>query len=436
MMPIPFDEVQRLGSLHALDILDTPPEPAFDRITRLASKQFDVPIALISLIDPARQWFKSKVGLSLDETPRADSFCQFAIMEGRVMQVLDASRDPRFADNVLVTGDPRIRYYAGAPLTTGKGFRLGTLCLIDTKARRALSQDQEAQLRDLADLVIHEMELRRLRKLLGTETATVGSELAGALRSLREADDALSQQAQMDVMAHMAQEFRTPLNAMLSFAEIISKEFFGKIGDPRYANFAAQIEDCGNHLIEVLGRTLDLAQAAQGGLTLVDSVIDLKEIASLVEKLCWSELNKYQARLVLDLETPTPKLLADRNQLSQMLVNLICNAARYVETDSVITLQARRRPDGGLDLSVIDQGCGMNSEAIRKAIAPFGKATSADLSDHTGLGIGLPLTKRLVEMHGGSLAIDSRPGQGTKMSLRFPAYRVNETGAGEADARP
>ena len=138
MSPIPFNEIQRLESLYALDILDTPPEPAFDRITRLAAQQFSTPIVLISLVDPARQWFKSKVGLAADETPREVSFCQFAIMDDEVMQVTDAARDPRFANNPLVTGDPRIRFYAGAPLITDKGFRLGTLCLIDSMPRPAL----------------------------------------------------------------------------------------------------------------------------------------------------------------------------------------------------------------------------------------------------------------------------------------------------------
>ncbi|HIC79911.1 MAG TPA: GAF domain-containing protein, partial [Kiloniellaceae bacterium] len=210
MNPIPFDEVQRLASLQALDILDTPPEPAFDRITRLVSRQFDVPISLISLLDPARQWFKSKVGLDVDETPREYSFCQFAIMDNQILQVPDATKDRRFADNPLVLGDPEIRFYAGAPLVTRNGFRLGTLCLIDSRPREALSEAQQAQLRDFADLVIGEMELRRLRRLLGAESQGISQEVAGALNSLRHAEEELSHQAQMDVVAHVAHELRTP----------------------------------------------------------------------------------------------------------------------------------------------------------------------------------------------------------------------------------
>ncbi|NIA70131.1 GAF domain-containing sensor histidine kinase [Pelagibius litoralis] len=427
MPPIPFDEVQRLASLRALDILDTPPEPAFDRITRLAAQQFDVPIALISLIDPARQWFKSKVGLEVDQTPREFSFCQFTIMDSKVMQVPDATQDPRFAENPFVTGEPGVRFYAGAPLVTEKGFRLGTLCLVDSQAKAPLDEAQQARLRDFAHMVINEMELRRLRKLLGGDSLGLSSEVAGALSSLREAEEELAHQAQMDVIAHVAHELRTPLGAMLGFAEIIRREFFGDIGDPRYAAYAGQIEDCGLHLLDVLGKTMDLSRAARGGLKLEESIVDLVEVTQLAEKLSKSELDRFESHLETDLGSDVPRLLADRGQVAQMLVNLICNAARH-SNGKPVELHTAVRADGGLDFSVVDQGSGMSAEEIRKAIIPFGRSRSDEARQHPSLGIGLPLTKRLIELHGGELAINSKPGQGTTVTLRFPAYRVRAAG--------
>ena len=139
MIPIPFEENQRLAALYDYDVLDTPAEACFDRITRLAANHFAVPIALISLVDPVRQWFKSRVGLDASETPREISFCGHAILNDDVMQVEDATLDPRFADNPLVTAAPHIRFYAGAPLIAPGGFRLGTLCIIDRRARSLLS---------------------------------------------------------------------------------------------------------------------------------------------------------------------------------------------------------------------------------------------------------------------------------------------------------
>ena len=153
---IPTDEASRLAALRALEILDTPPEERFDRLTRLASAIFDTPIALISLVDSNRQWFKSCVGLGVNQTPRNISFCGHAILEDQLFVVPDALLDPRFADNPLVTEPPYIRFYAGQPLKASDGSRVGTLCVIDTQPNQPAVQ-QCASLRDLAVLVENEL---------------------------------------------------------------------------------------------------------------------------------------------------------------------------------------------------------------------------------------------------------------------------------------
>ena len=156
--PLPENEDRRLQALHSLNILDTDSEDRFDRFTRLAATIFNVPIALVSLIDRDRQWFKSRHGLDAAETSREVSFCAHALHEERVMVVPDALNDPRFADNPLVTADPRIRFYAGYPLSLPDDRRVGTLCLIDVRPRD-LSDDQISVLRDLGGMV--EQELTR-----------------------------------------------------------------------------------------------------------------------------------------------------------------------------------------------------------------------------------------------------------------------------------
>lgn len=158
---LPKNEVARLQALYRYDVLDTPEEEAFDRLTRIAALVADVPIALISLIDEDRQWFKARQGLDAAQTPRDVSFCGHAILGVDPMEVPDASLDERFADNPLVTGEPHIRFYLGVPLTAPGGHNIGTLCVIDRRPRE-LDEAQRRTLHDLAQIAVRELELRKL----------------------------------------------------------------------------------------------------------------------------------------------------------------------------------------------------------------------------------------------------------------------------------
>lgn len=163
-MPLdPSEEATRVAELKGYGVLDTPNEAEFDAIVREAAAALGVPIALISLIDDNRQWFKARVGLEPQETPRSISFCTHAIRGPDVFVVPDAQADPRFAENPLVTGDPNIRFYAGAPLRTATGRRIGTLCVIDSTARPQPSEADMARLALLAEKTMEALERRRQR---------------------------------------------------------------------------------------------------------------------------------------------------------------------------------------------------------------------------------------------------------------------------------
>lgn len=161
---IPDDERSRLEALWALRVLDTPAEERFDRLTRLARKMFDVPIALVSLVDEHRQWFKSRAGILATETPRATSFCGHTILDERIFVVLNALEDERFRDNPLVVRTPHVRFYAGCPLHAPNGHRVGALCLMDRRPRQ-FSDDDRMALKDLAAMVEHELAAVQLATL-------------------------------------------------------------------------------------------------------------------------------------------------------------------------------------------------------------------------------------------------------------------------------
>jgi len=191
--PILHNEKKRLKVLWQYEVLDTVPEELFDDLTELAARICEAPIALISLVDEKRQWFKSKVGTDVKETSRDVSFCAHAIKQAELFIVPDATQDKRFANNPLVTSDPKIRFYAGAPLITPDGYALGTLCVID-KVPRELKADQKQALLILARHVVSQLELRRRSKELvrvreendkaKTEVEQLRAELAEAQRRL------------------------------------------------------------------------------------------------------------------------------------------------------------------------------------------------------------------------------------------------------------
>jgi diguanylate cyclase (GGDEF)-like protein len=264
---IPADDATRLDALHGLCILDTLPEERFDRLTRLASRLFDVPIALVSLVDRNRQWFKSCQGLAASETPRDISFCGHAILGNEIFVIPDAAADIRFHDNPLVTDKPHIRFYAGCPLSAPDGNKLGTLCIID-RVPREFDEDDANLLRDLAHMA--EQELASIQ-LATTDALTQISNRRGfeKLSSYAlEICQRLNKPASllffdMDLFKEINDNFGHAAGdqALTGFAQILREEFrtsdvLGRIGGDE---FAVLLSDTG---IENIDSTLSRLQQA------------------------------------------------------------------------------------------------------------------------------------------------------------------------------
>ena len=173
--PLPENETARLSALLNYNVLDSAPEEAFDEITRLASEICQTPISLVSLVDQERQWFKSRVGLAATETPRDLAFCAHAILNDDIFLVEDSKKDERFHDNPLVTGDPKVEFYAGVPLKTPEGHNIGTLCVIDNKPN-TLTKSQKEALKTLGKQVIKQLELTQKIKEIATKNYEISQE--------------------------------------------------------------------------------------------------------------------------------------------------------------------------------------------------------------------------------------------------------------------
>ncbi|WP_214606970.1 GAF domain-containing DNA-binding protein [Hymenobacter arizonensis] len=210
------NEPERLEALHSYEVLDTDPEQVFNDIAHLSAFICGTPMSLVSLIDGHRQWFKAKVGLETKETPREHAFCQYAMRAQDVFEVNDATADTRFAENPLVTGDPNIRFYAGAPLLSPEGQPLGTLCALDTVPRE-LNDDQREALRILARQVMAHLELRRIRIQLEDER----QKLEGVLRMANNAGDALYANNRSEIFVKQDQRLVRIATADLQYVEAL-----------------------------------------------------------------------------------------------------------------------------------------------------------------------------------------------------------------------
>ena len=428
MVPVPFNEQLRLAVLDGLNVLDGEPDERFDRITRLATRCFDVPIAVISLVGTAHQWFMSSTGLDVAGTDRDVSFCGHAIMSGDVLVVLDAAANPRFADNPLVTGEPGIRFYAGAPLVTEKGFRLGTLCLIDRKPRDAFGAADRATLSDLAMMVMEEMYRGCAQSGMAGHGAPEGTpdpaRGSPASESFRRFERSQAQEAQLLFIASLSHELRTPLNAIIGFSEVLQRELFGPIDNARYLEYAQHINASGAHLSQFVDSVLDYVKAERGEVCPHDDWIDLCESVHSCRNMFVEQLRGGDLQFLWKAPEDLPLLKADPQLVLQMLVNLVGNSIKFTPSDGQIHVAAGLEPDGGLTVSVSDTGVGIAEEDLRICLVPFGQARNPMMPDRRGTGLGLSLTRRFVELHDGALSIESRPGVGTTVRLHFPAYRV------------
>jgi signal transduction histidine kinase len=455
---LPVNELARLAALRDYEILDTAPEQEFDDITLLASQICDTPTALISLVDENRQWFKSKVGTTETETSRDIAFCAHGILQPDVFVVEDALADQRFADNPLVTGASKIRFYAGSPLITPDGQAVGMLCVND-QVPRALSPQQKSALQALGRQAVAQFELRRNLKALQETIA----QRERAETELKEIYRQLVEASRLAGMAEVATNVLHNVGNVLNSVNVSSSLIADKVRNSKVVNIAKVValmrlheNDLGNFMTnDSKGKQLpeylaNLAAHLAGEQedvlhevgSLVNNIIHIKEIVALQQNHAKSAgisetlkvtdliedalgmnrdaMTRHNIKVQRDF-AEVPSILTEKHKVLQILVNLIRNAKHACEDsetpDNQITLRVANG-NGRIKVSVTDNGIGIPAENLTR-IFNHGFTTRKD-----GHGFGLHSGALAAKALGGSLiAFSGGLGSGATFTLELPVQK-------------
>ena len=390
--PIPNNEAERLNALHRYNILDTASEAAFDDLTALASYICGTPIALVSLVDANRQWFKSKVGLEATETPRDLAFCAHALASPtEPLIVPNALEDERFATNPLVLSDPNIRFYTGVPLMTPDNFPVGTLCVID-RIPRHLTSEQIDALMALGRQVITQMELRL------------------ALEKEKELNELKSRFISMT-----SHEFRTPLTTILGSAELL-ENYSHKWPEEKKRVHFERIHSNIQYLSQLLNDVLLIGQAEAGKLEFNPEPLGVVQLCcSLVEELQLSAGSEHTIAFIS--HCPEIEGYLDEKLLRHILNNLLSNAIKYSPTGSTVNFDLGCE-NGQAIFQIQDEGIGIPEKDQQHLFESFHRAKN--VGNIPGTGLGLSIVKRSVDLHRGKITVKSKLGVGTTFTVTIP----------------
>lgn len=398
---IPDNEQARLAALDEYNILDTPPESTYDQLTELVSSVCGTPIVLISFIDEKRQWFKSHYGLEVEETPRDIAFCAHAIHQADVFEIQDSRKDKRFHDNPLVTGPAQVIFYAGAPLITPEGLRLGTLCAIDNKPSQ-LTDIQKKQLAIIAQQVVAHLELKKVSRIKDS--------LVSKSLSLTSTLEAKNKELEQFVFA-VSHDLKSPLVTINGFTSTLAKELLAKTTEKQQHRFSRILKNVKN-MGDLLTNLLELSRVMKG-----DIIKEPYDVTSLIEK-SWQRLltkNKVlNAKLILT--KPLHTILTHQPLFSQCIDNLLKNALQYRSAERDLQVKIHTEvSDTAISLFIRDNGLGIDKKDHARVFHVFEQIIEGE-----GTGIGLTIVKAVMEKHSGLVNLASELDLGCCFELHFP----------------
>jgi PAS domain S-box-containing protein len=527
--PILSNEQERLNALLHYNILDTPNTPEFDDFTRLASEICGTPIALISLIDADRQWFKSKVGLDAEQTPRDISFCGHAIHQTELFEVPNALDDDRFRDNPLVTGAPDIRFYAGQPLVTAAGFGIGTLCVID-RVPHTLNATQRDLLKVLGRLIVQQLDLHhtvekghilndelnhqlsfrkalldsagmavittnrqgvitgfnlRAERILGYAASEVigkatlngfinGHESeANVARELRPDFDAfldkvrehshqtreysyrrkdgrlipveltvsairedhktitgylglaldiserkLIENTKSEFISVVSHELRTPLTSIRASLGLLEAGVLGPLHE-KALNIVKIANRNSQRLITLVNDILDMDKLMSGKMTIHANRLNLVKLVEQSIEANEGYATTFEVRFVMTDLTKTKEVVGDADRLTQVMANLLSNAAKFSPPHAQIEVRVLN-VDNLIKVEVEDHGAGIPLEFQPHIFGKFEQADTGNTRQHGGTGLGLNISYKLMEKMHGQIGFNTTIGKGTVFWITLP----------------
>lgn len=367
-------------------------------MTRIVAETIGVPIALISLIDGERQWFKSKYGLETACASRDAGFCSYTILTDRVLEIEDARLDARFCDSPMVVNDPSIRFYAGAPLRAPGGLNIGTLCVLDRKPRK-LTEKQRQLLSDLADIVIDELELRAaLRRAM--------SDVAAEIKKRAIENEFIS------LVTH---ELRTPLTSIRGSLGLLDGMAISGIPKQAADMIAIANRNVGT-LLRLVNDLLDFQKFEAGKMNIDFDVVDSRK---LLRDTC-ENMNGFAGEKGVRIRVKSGAkaiIVGDGARLSQALTNLISNAIRFSPEGGEVIVESDISGEN-LRLLVTDTGPGIPEAFQDQVFRKFSQAPGQN--NVKGTGLGLAISKAIIEAHRGAIGFDTALGRGTTFHVELP----------------
>jgi two-component system cell cycle sensor histidine kinase PleC len=384
-------------------LTDITPGPAEDEISWLLRTSALVPLTITAwesgVLLHASAAAAALLGVPA-EALRGRSMLDFYVdaeQRGALLRALDAGAGEAFAEIQLRRADGRQIWVKVAARRMTYG---GVPCLL------AIGQDiteHKEQARALAEAQ------EQLRRKAGNRNLDERQPAKAAIR------------AKSTFLAHMSHEFRSPLNAILGFSEVIRGLHFGREQIEKYAEYGGYIHQAGTHLLALIDDILDIAKVEAGKLDLQPSRFDLSELLDECARMMRPMVDGRGLALHVTGNAAGLSLTADRRRVKQMIVNLLSNAIKFTDAGGRVELAAHRMADGTIAITIADTGIGMSEDQIAVALEPFGRVESSAIKDPTGSGLGLPIVKSLIEAHGGKLQVLSEPNRGTIVRLLFPA---------------